>query len=82
MSSKLTLRLDETLIANAKTYAEQQGSSVSQLVADYFVQLKPATRKRKLSVAVAPITASLHGALRGTRVAEADYRKYLETKHR
>ncbi|MBI4985380.1 MAG: antitoxin [Rhodocyclales bacterium] len=82
MSTKLTLRLDESLIANAKTYAEQQGHSVSQLVADYFVQLKPAARKGKPAAAAAPITASLRGALRGTRVTEADYRKHLEAKHK
>jgi hypothetical protein len=36
MNTKLTLQLDEKLIANAKRYSDQSGKSVSQLVADYF----------------------------------------------
>ncbi len=36
MPTKLTLRLDETLIAAAKAYARTQGRSVSVLEADYF----------------------------------------------
>lgn len=39
MNTKLTLRMDESLIASAKIYAAAHGSSVSQIVANYFAAL-------------------------------------------
>ncbi len=39
MNTKLTLRMDEALIAAAKDYAAAHGSSVSQMVANYFAAL-------------------------------------------
>ena len=39
MNNKLTLRLDESLIASAKDYAAAHGNSVSQMVANYFAAL-------------------------------------------
>ena len=39
MSTKLTLRLDDALIKDAKRYAAQEGRSVSELVAAYFMRL-------------------------------------------
>ncbi|MDD2810831.1 DUF6364 family protein [Rhodoferax sp.] len=39
MNQKLTLRMDESLIASAKNYAAAHGSSVSQMVANYFAAL-------------------------------------------
>lgn len=36
MVTKLTLRIDETLIEQAKGEARRRGTSVSRLVADYF----------------------------------------------
>ena len=48
MHSKLTLRLDDKLIREAKSYASEAEISLSKLVADYFRLLmsgKSATRK-------------------------------------
>ncbi len=39
MNTKLTLRMDEALIESAKHYAAAHGSSVSQMVANYFAAL-------------------------------------------
>jgi hypothetical protein len=36
MQTKRTLRLDDQLVKQAKTYAKKSGKFVSQLVADYF----------------------------------------------
>jgi hypothetical protein len=36
METKLTLRLDEGLIKSAKKEARHRGTSLSQMVADYF----------------------------------------------
>ncbi len=43
MNAKLTLRLDESLIAAAKDYAALHGSSVSQMVANYFAAVTQQT---------------------------------------
>jgi hypothetical protein len=81
MPTKLTLRLDETLIAAAKVYAHAQGRSVSVLVADYFAQLTHQAPPPADSPALGKITASLRGALEGSGVDEADYQRHLEAKH-
>lgn len=78
MNTKLTLRLDEELIARAKRYSARSGKSVSQLVADYFALIDA----KDSEVKVTPRVRSLRGALAGVEVTEADYRKHLEKKHR
>jgi Family of unknown function (DUF6364) len=77
MNNKLTLRMDESLIASAKNYAAAHGGSVSQMVANYFAALvaPPAadsaegdatspTRGRQPSAASGPVTRSLVGLLK------------------
>lgn len=80
MQTKLTLRLEDHLIDQAKSYAAQAGKSVSQVVADYFRMLT--SEKIKPVSPTAPITKSLRGVLRGSNFDERDYLNYLEGKHR
>ncbi|MFH0787377.1 MAG: DUF6364 family protein [Pseudomonadota bacterium] len=79
MQTKLTLRLDERLIREAKSLANRKGQSVSQIVANYFHSLKekPAEKQTNLT----PIVKSLKGALRGTPLDLKDYHRYLEEKY-
>ena len=79
MQTKLTLRLEDQLIEQAKSYAAQAGKSVSQIVAEYFKMLT--SEKTMLTSASAPITQSLRGLLRESNLDEKDYQKYLEEKH-
>jgi len=79
MQTKLTLRLEEQLIEQAKSYAARAGKSVSQIVADYFKMLT-SEKKTKISPST-PITQSLRGLLRESKLDEKDYKKYLEEKH-
>lgn len=79
MQTKLTLRLEDRLIEQAKTYAAQAGKSVSQVVADYFKMLT--SEKTKTISPSTPITQSLRGFLRESKLDEKDYKKYLEEKH-
>lgn len=83
MSKKLTLRLDEKLIKRAKKYARDKGTSVSQLVANYFKAIDEPTADKTSSSEedLPPITRSLAGVLRETDIDETDYREYLEQKH-
>jgi len=80
MHTKLTLRLDDQLIAKAKRYSDRSGKSVSQLVADFFAAIDagedvPGTE-------ISPRVRSLRGAFKGSTATEQDYRRYLEEKYR
>ena len=79
MQTKLTLRLEDQLIEQAKSYAAQAGKSVSQIVAEYFKLLT--SQKMTTSSPSKPITQSLRGLLREAKLDEKDYKKYLEGKH-
>lgn len=90
MSTKLTLRLDESLINGAKKYAAQEGRSVSELVAAYFKRLdtpavdrapseKGQTDKHRKS--------SFYGLLSSAKITkqdidEAAYGQHLARKHK
>jgi len=54
MNTKLTLRMDEALIASAKSYAAAHGSSVSQMVANYFAALGHFSADSAQAVKAAP----------------------------
>ncbi len=65
MKTKLTLRLDEELIRQAKTYAKNSGKSVSRLVAEYFslLRTKPESERE-----LTPAVRSLVGAVKTRRI--------------
>ena len=78
--SKLTLSVDEDVIARAKRYAEKQGTSVSQLVETYLdvlARLRVAEEEK-----LPPVTRRLSGALRGVKFDRKEYIDYLERKYR
>lgn len=79
MRTKLTLRIDEGLIARAKAYSKETGKSVSRMVADYLSLLPEASSRE--TECLTPIVRSLYGLLRGTAVDEQDYRRHLEEKY-
>ena len=79
MQNKLTLRIDEKLIAKAKAFAKSNGKSVSQIVADYFNLLDKKNKPERTKTT--PIVNSLKGSLRGSNIDEKDYHKYLEDKY-
>jgi hypothetical protein len=82
MYTKLTLRIDSKIIEQAKQYAEEHGSSLSQLVTEYFAVLTAKDEdteafERKLP----PITRSLVGVLKESEYDPKDYQRYLEDKY-
>jgi hypothetical protein len=80
MHTKLTLRIDDRLVRRAKRLAARRAKSVSQLVSGYFEALdRPASPEVP---ELPPLTRRLRGALRGARIEERDYLRYLEEKHR
>ncbi|MDA8028846.1 MAG: DUF6364 family protein [Nitrospiraceae bacterium] len=79
MQTKLTLRLDETLIKKAKKHARDNGKSLSQVVSEYFSLLDQ--EKSGVKEDIPPLTKRLIGILDGSKVDEKDYIKYLEEKY-
>ena len=79
MQTKLTLRLDLSVIRRAKQYARRTGKSLSSIVSDYFSSLSDASEIRRVS---APKVRSLVGMLKGSSLDEGDYRRHLAKKHR
>ncbi|WP_295432963.1 DUF6364 family protein [uncultured Thiodictyon sp.] len=84
MATKLTLRIDAELIAQAKSYGRTQGKSVYRLVADYFAGLaeQEAPREAARDTPATPLVDSLRGVLKETRLGREDYLRHLEQRHR
>ncbi len=80
MDTKLTLRLEDSLIRHAKQEALRRGKSLSQMVSDYFNSLT--VRAPKITSPLPPVTASLAGLLKGNKISEDDYKKHLREKYR
>lgn len=79
MKSKLTLWLDASLIKRVKKQAKQKGTSVSQMVENYFALLD---YESKLEYdKLPPITASLVGILEDLDLSEGDYKAFLKEKY-
>jgi hypothetical protein len=79
MNTKLTLRMDDHLIESAKEYSAKTGKSVSRIVSDLFEIIK--NEKLRKEHTLTPTVRELKGSLKGTKVAEKDYKKYLEEKY-
>ena len=72
MNTKLTLTIDDTVIAKAKRYAKEQGSSLSFVIENY---LKAITTKVEDDDELAPIVKSLKGSFKAPK--DFDYKKEL-----
>ena len=77
MQTKLTLRMDDALVQQAKTQAARRGKSVSRMVGEFIASLGAPRRGDELS----PVTGSLLGIMRGSRVSEADYKRHLRDRY-
>jgi hypothetical protein len=78
MNTKLTLRLDDKLIASAKRHSAESGKSVSQLVSDFYALIAAQER----DVDITPRVRSLRGVLADSGLDESDCRRHLEERYR
>ena len=78
MNTKLTLRIDEELVKQAKISAKSRGKSVSQMFGEY-IQLLSASESSIEKIP--PVTSSLLGVLQGASLDERDYKKHLLEKY-
>ncbi len=60
MTTKLTLTIDDSVIAIAKKYAKQKGKSLSDIVENYLMSL---TSKEKKEESISPRILKLMGAI-------------------
>jgi hypothetical protein len=81
VNTKLTLRLEEGLVRQAKAEAKRRGKSVSQMVAEYFGSLGATTAPPPTASALPPVTSSLAGIAKGHALSVEDYRHHIRTKH-
>ena len=79
MKTKLTLRLNDDLIKNAKEYSVKSGKPVSRIVADLFTVIK--NEKLNKNYKLTPAVKSLKGILHGKRIDESDYKRHIEEKY-
>lgn len=75
MTAKLTLTVDPRVIAAAKRYAAESGTSVSQLVEDYLSAIVAGP----VQAPAPPVLTRLRGAMRDVDVD--DYRRHLVEKY-
>jgi hypothetical protein len=73
---KLTLSVDDGVVANAKRYAKQRGVSVSELVEAY---LAAVAEPPVAEPGNAPVLRSVRGVLKGSNREE--YRRHLSQKY-
>ncbi len=74
--SKLTLGVDPEVVALAKQYAKNHGTSVSEMVQTYLSTVA----RPKGSGRDSPVLRTLRGVLRKASIE--DYRKHLSDKYR
>lgn len=77
--AKLTLNVDEGVVARAKRFAARRGTSVSRLVEQL---LSLVVRDAAPEEGVPPVLARLRAEFKGARASPAAYRRYLERKYR
>ena len=78
METKLTLKLDQSVIQSVKQYAEKNNRSLSKLVEDYFRNLISENEpKRRFS----PLVEELSGVISEQDISNIDYVSYLEQKY-
>ena len=69
MDSKLTLKLNERVIEQAKQYAKENNISLSRMIESY---LQAVTLKKNNKVKISPLVESLTGVI---ELENYDYRK-------
>jgi SOS-response transcriptional repressor LexA len=81
MGTKLTLRMDDKLIRNAKRIAQSRRVSLSRMVSDYFKSL---SAQQKKEITESPVLSEIAGIL----PSKADnkrllkrYKKHIEDKY-
>ena len=82
MATKLTLRLDEGVIRDAKRAARARGISLSEMVSGYF---RAVCKGKTVKMEATPVLAEISGVLSSKanpKKLVAVYHKHIEEKYR
>jgi len=79
METKLTLKLDQSVIQSVKIYAEKNNRSLSKLVEDYFRNLIIDSDNTKSKIS--PLVQELSGIISEKDLTGINYIDYLESKY-
>ena len=84
MDTKLTLRLNDSVIERAKIYARSHKISLSKMIESYLDSLTKQTEEEKKKASITPLVESLSGVI--DLPADFDYKKeyrsYLDEKYK
>ena len=82
MQAKLTLRVEEAVIRQAKLLAKRRGTSVSRIFGD-FISAQTEDLPSAEDLDLPPITAAMLGSISNydLDISEKDYYQHLEDKH-
>jgi|WetSurSiteA1Bulk_404760.scaffolds.fasta_scaffold150005_2 hypothetical protein len=80
METKLTLKLEQSVIRSAKKYAQHNNRSLSKLVENYFRSLTPENRETAKKN-ISPLVKELSGVISEKDLEKHDYAAYLEQKY-
>ena len=79
METKLTLKLDQSVIKSVKVYAEKNNRSLSKLVEDYFRNLILESDNKRAQIS--PLVQELSGIISEKDLNGINYIDYLESKY-
>ncbi|HPJ44254.1 MAG TPA: DUF6364 family protein [Spirochaetota bacterium] len=80
MNTKLTLKLDKTVIENAKRYSYQRKVSLSELVENYFRSLTEYSEEKNYSSVVRELSGII--SIDNEDELKKEYTDYLVDKYR
>jgi hypothetical protein len=84
MDTKLTLRLNDSVIERAKIYARSHKISLSKMIESYLDSLTKQNEEEKKKASITPLVESLSGVI--NLPADFDYKKeyrsYLDEKYK
>ncbi len=78
MDTKLTLKLDNSIIELAKSYAKDNNISLSKLIESY---LQAVTIKKKKKIDISPLVESLTGVIETKGNLREEYTDFLSEKY-
>jgi hypothetical protein len=81
MGTKLTLRMNEKLITNAKKIARTKGVSLSKLVSDYFQMVSSQQKKEMIESPILSEVAGILSSKADKRKLLKAYKKHIEGKY-
>lgn len=81
MDTKLTLKLDQTVIEKAKEFAKNQSTSLSKLIENYLLSI---TNGQTSEGNISPLVKSLSGVIKlpNDTDTKEEYSNYLTNKYK